>query len=337
MTSNSSKQFKSITEQMVYFRNRLESLQESAIIIEQNDLLLEALLAESSLSKLIGSAPGGQSLVRFLHKKYRLANDAEYEEIPARLHAEGIKANKDNFAIIVGTNGVAGIKPVDADWDRAVADVRNPSKDRTMRYIVVWSANNEPIETEVHKYRLGRRDASGGTSGMEGGAPNLFQVLKGRIGSTTTIYTAVGAIERGKMQARQVAQSKGPVPTDPEIFSKIQPVMLKLLNQAISNIGPKITQYAQAGNYGAIKSLTDAGEELKKILTILDSSKPNWDDPALRSLRNAVKTAIEEITSDLEGSSKEEILRNIASGQAQELGNLLTNVRSQLMKLKPSA
>lgn len=328
-----SKKFNTITEQIIYFRNRLESLYESATIMEQNDLLLDHLLDESSLSKLIGSTPGGQSLVRFLHMKYKLGNNAAYEEIPDRLYAEGIKANKDNFAIIVGTNGVAGVKPVDADWDKTVGDNRNPSKDRTMRYIVVWSGNNEPIETEVHKYRLGRRDASGGTSGMEGGAPNLFQVLKGRIGSTVSIYTAVGAIERGKMQARQVAQSPAPVPNDDQVFAKIQPVMLKLLNQAIANIGPKITQYAQAGNYAAINGLTNAGEELKKILSILDSNKANWNDPALRSVRNAVRSAVAEITSELDGASRDEVLRNIAAGQSEDLGKLLTSIRSQLMKL----
>ena len=328
-----SKQFSSITEQIAYFRNKLGSLQESVTIVEQTTQLLEALLDESSLSKLIGSAPGGQSLVRFLHMKYRLSNDAAYEEIPARLYAEGIKANKDNFAIIVGTNGVAGIKPVDADWEKAVADARNPSKDRTMRYIVVWSANNEPIETEVHKYRLGRRDASGGTSGMEGGAPNLFQVLKGRIGSTVSIYTAVGAIERGKMQARQIAQAPSAAPTQSQIFAKIQPVMLKLLNQAISNIGPKITQYAQAGDYSAIKGLTDAGEELKKILSILEKNQ-DWNDPALRKVHDAIRSAVDEITSDLDSASRDEVLRNISSGQSRELGKLLTSVRSQLMSLK---
>ena len=50
--------------------------------IRWDEELEEAFIEESSLSKLLGKMKGGQNLVRWLHRRHRLSNDADFEPAP---------------------------------------------------------------------------------------------------------------------------------------------------------------------------------------------------------------------------------------------------------------
>ncbi len=89
---------------------------ERVSILEQikwDEDILEAFIEESSLSKLIGRQQGGQNLVRWLHKKHKLGNEAELVPAPfnERIFWKQFKSNPDDFIIVTAQNGVAGIKP----------------------------------------------------------------------------------------------------------------------------------------------------------------------------------------------------------------------------------
>ena len=272
--------FSSISEQIRYLTTKLDNLEETALVDDLfKEQLAEAMLDESTLAKLLGQSPGARELVHALHSRHKLASgglknrpgsqnvEPNYELVPERLHAQSIKASKDNFAIIVGTSGVAGIKPLEKDWDQS----RSKERDNTMRYVVVWSSG-EGAEQEIAKYRLGRRDATGGASSMEGGAPNLFQVLRDRIGPTQAVYRAVGAVERNKMAGREKLKQQA-VPSIEQIGDKIKPVLIKLLQQTIGQLGPRIQRLAQGGNYDAVEKLTRAGKKLQAMATAMDTPK----------------------------------------------------------------
>lgn len=345
--------FNSISQQIKHYTTLLESLQEEQGLEEsQTWELLEALLDESTLSRMIGQVPGGQSLVRYLHRTHRLGNDADYMEIPERVHASLIKASKDNFAIVIGTTGAAGIKPVEQDWDKS----NNPERDNTMRYVLVWASENQGAESEIQKFRLGRRDATGGASGMEAGAPNLFQVLRDRIGPTQQVFVTRDAVERAKVAVRQKQKSatdpwekpplpgsdREPVPAkqgggDPmkKIADKLKPILGRLLNQAVGNIGQRVQRLSQAGNFAQAQELTRAGAKIQDMLTALDTDNPDYDSwrSPLRSYFELINSSVRKLAAEKPAEEKEEFIASLAQGQAKELGDLLNVVRQGLMKI----
>lgn len=345
LTQKESKmKFNSVSEQIRHIANRLDNLAEQATLDEVSLELLESvMLDESTLAKLLGKTPGARELVHALHSRHKLASgglknrpgwsknvEPNYELVPDRLHAQSIKASKDNFAIIVGAKGVAGVKPLESDWDAS----KSKERDNTMRYTVVWSTGNGDVDHEVHKYRLGRRDATGGYSGLEGGAPNLFQVLQDRIGPTVDVYRAVGAVERGKMQQRKdiAATSK---PNIEQIGNKIKPVLMKLLQGTVGQLGPRIQKLANAGNYTAVEKLTRAGKKLQDMLAALDTPNPEWTGwrSPLSAYGDIIRQGVDELTQGMDAAGKEQFMSNIAQGQARELGQLLDYIRSKLFTI----
>lgn len=337
--------FNSVSEQIRYLTDRLTNLAEQSELDSVSQAVFEeTMLAESTLAKLLGNHPGARQLVHTLHSRFKLASgglksrggnwaqnvEPNYEVVPERLHAQSIKASKDNFAIIVGTQGVAGIKPLDTDWDAS----KSKERDNTMRYVVVWATGDGAADHEIHKYRLGRRDATGGSSGMEGGAPNLFQVLQTRIGPTVDVYRAVGAVERGKMQQRADI-AKSAAPNINQIGDKVKPVLMKLLQGTVGQLGPRIQKLAQAGNYEAVEKLTRAGKKLQGMVAALDTPTPNWTDwsSPLRAYGDIIRGGIDELTQGMDAAGKQQFMVALSQGQAQPLGQLLDYIRARLFTI----
>lgn len=344
--------FNSISEEIRYFTENLERVQRSALLESWNNEILEALLDESTLSKMIGNTPGGQSLVRYLHRQHKLGNMAEYETVPLSVKnvAVSIKRNRDNFAICVGTHGVAGVKPLEADWNNS----NNPERDGTMRYVLVWATADAPAEQEIRKFRFGRTDATGGTSGMEGGAPNIFQVIRDRIGPLQAFYRAPEALERGKMSTR--ADLKKPdygVDTtgrkrgEQDVVGKISSrfgqtykdkasgkdttIYTNMLNQTMGDVTDQIVRLTKGGNMAQAQKLIAAAAELQQISTALDSSEPRWDASPLRKLPRVIKAGIDKMT---QGGDRTGVLQALDKGDAQHMLTLLNNVREQLYTIQ---
>jgi hypothetical protein len=336
--------FSSISEQIRYLTNKLDNLEETALVDDIfKEQLAEAMLDESTLAKLLGQTPGARQVVHALHSRHKLASgglrnrpghaniDPDYEEIPADTKniAVTIKSNKDNFCIIVGTHGVAGVKPEEKRWDQS----RSKERDTTLPYVVVWSTG-DGAESEIAKYRMGRMDATGGSSAMEGGAPNLFNVLRDRIGPVVRAYRATGAVERTKMKGRDELKKQS-VPDVEQIGDKIKPVLQKLLQQTVGQLGPRIQRLAQGGNYDAVEKLTRAGKKLQAMITAMDSPNPQWTgwNTPLATYGRVIGDGIQELTQGMDAEGKAQFMRNAAAGQAQELGQLLNYIRSKLFTI----
>lgn len=192
--------------------------------------LIESLLAESTLSRLIGGTPGGQALVAYLHKKHRLSNTADYTEHPLytldrkgqqkpsgeRVQWRDFKWNPDYFMIIQGTQGVAGIKPFEEDIKRGQERAAkrgvdyDPAFDNTLRYQIVAFEKDRQIDPALLKslgQQPGSEDDDAGDEPVSdptvmrarGGLPsgkdtrnlnNIFDKLSTFIGRINAIYYA---------------------------------------------------------------------------------------------------------------------------------------------------
>jgi hypothetical protein len=372
--SKDMKQFSTISEQIRHLTNKLDLLQEAAllddIMSEEMDVMM---LEASSLMDLLGKqTPGAHALMKAVHSRHKLGAgkrggqgglkpgwdvDPQYEEIDAKNIARAIKASRDNFAIIAGTDGVAAVKPFEEDWLRA----RNPTHDNTMRYTVIW-ATGDVADQEVHKYRMGRTDATGGSEGTTG-TPNLLQVLQDRIGRTTRLFIAKDAVGRQKQDFRNkdkmpskpmVGGKIGMPQQDPEgnwsmqgtpgtpapdvatvAAKKMRPLAARLFQGTLGQLGPRIQRLAQGGNYDAVQKLTQAGKRLQAMATALDAPNADWDswNSPLKTFVQATKSSIDEITNGMDSDAKSQYTQSLVNGETAALSQLLNTVKSKLFSI----
>ena len=343
-------QYTSGSEQIRSISNRLQELEEQAIRAQQLQELIESLLDESSLSRMIGDTPGGQSLVKYLHRINKLGNEAAWSQHPfsERVMWTEFKNAPDNFIILTGTQGVAGIKPNEDDikrgYDRKGSSY-NPARDNTLRYQVVAFLKDQQVDPALLRSPTAapdERDADPSVMRARGGVPsradarnpeNIFDRIAEQIGTIQGIYISKGAVERGKMATRAGYKQEATVNID-QVAEKIKPVFQKLLNQTIGNIGPRIQKYATAGNYDSVEKLTKAGKELQKLLTALDTSTPDWESwsSPLRMFKKLVQRGITEIAPG-DPAGQQEAMKNIAMGRAKEMGDVLNSIRANLYKI----
>lgn len=219
-------------------------------------------LTESTLSKLIGTSAGGQGLVNALHKTYKLSNDAKFDPID-KISWSWFKANRDNFAILVGATGSAGIKT-----------------DRNDMYIVVAVGE----DGQVHE----TRDSRGG---------NVLDFIKSVIGKTRKIYAARRAVEQEKIQKRQ---QQTPAPENatynPDILlKKLRPMIAAYTEKAMASVEGVAIQMIKSGNYTGASKRLDRLQRLSSIVTSLDvedRSKIKWDTREIRSLSDVLDKAV---------------------------------------------
>lgn len=298
----------------------------------------EAFIAESSLSKLIGKQKGGQNLVKWLHKKHRLSNDADLQPAPfsERLLWKEFKANPDNFVIVNATDGVAGIKP-----DKKFIDARtkefarkgkqyNPGGDSTLPYqVIAFTDDGQQIDPELLRappedgedYRDPRdptvmRARMGKHSGRDMQNPyNVFNLLAEQIGALRTVYISgfenekggmqKGSVERDKMNKRADMKKSDIIPPDQavqKIFMRIKPVLKTLANQAILQINKRAQRYLEGGNFEAGQKVMATGQKLKQLLVSMDTNNAVNIDTTYVSKTKELSSAITKAIAQASGS-----------------------------------
>jgi len=124
-------------------------------ILKENEID-EDEIEESTLSKKIGKLPdgkrnqGGQNLVKLLHANHKLGNESDLQQIPFNKNVlwTEFKTNPDNFVIVQGSDGVAGIKPsqeyinfMKEKYTKA-NKTYNPAGDSNLKYQVIAFRND---------------------------------------------------------------------------------------------------------------------------------------------------------------------------------------------------
>lgn len=218
-------------------------------------------LSESTLSKLIGTATGGQSLVSALHKEHGLGNDAEFDPID-KISWSWFKANRNNFAVLTGPSGSAAIKSVMGD-----------------NYEVV-TANSAG---EISK-----------TTQSRGG--NALEFIKDKIGKTRKIYVAKQAVELDKIQQRNRQRQGTETGYSPEaLLKKLRPMISRYTERAAADVQGMAIQMIKAGNYGGAGKKLDRLQRLESIKTLLDvsdKSKINWGGREIANLSGVLDRAV---------------------------------------------
>lgn len=219
-------------------------------------------LFESTLSKLIGTEKGGQDLVSALHRTHKLSNDAKFDPID-KISWSWFKANRDNFAILVGTTGSAGIKT-----------------DRNDNYIVVAVGEDGQVHTA--------QESRGGTA---------LDFIKSVIGKTRKIYTTRRGVEQEKINKRASLNKQADVSTyNPELLlKKLRPMIARYTEKAAASVQGMAIQMIKSGNYSGASKKLDRLQRLASItasLDVEDRSKIKWDTREIRSLADVLDKAV---------------------------------------------
>lgn len=279
--------------------------------MQWDEELEEAFIEESSLSKLLGKQPGGQNLVRWLHRRHKLSNDADFEPAPFNKEIlwKQFKSNPDDFVIVSAENGVAGIKPSEKFIKDRTAEFAkkgkqyNPANDATVPYqVIAFTDDGQQVDPEllrpqgdgddyrdagdptVSKARMGKH------TGREMQNPdNVFNLLSDQIGRLKTVWKsgfsgyrgdpdsvrpATGSIERDKMAKRTAAKAPNELPPNEamsKILQRVRPVLKKLGDQAYSQIMRSAKRYIDGGNFDAGQKIMASGKNLKQFLVSLDT------------------------------------------------------------------
>lgn len=328
--------------------------------IQWDEELEEAFIEESSLSRLIGKQKGGQRLVQWLHRKHKLSNDADLQPAPfsERVLWKEYKRNPDNFIIVSGSNGVAGIKPSEKDIKakQEIARKKNkpydPGGDSTLKYqIIAFTDDGAQVDPELLRAPVDPnaepevRDVDptiinarmGKIHGKDMQNPNnVFNLLADQIGTLRNVYIANdlhGAVEREKINKRAdmkkppVASSEAALGT---IFNRVKPVLKTLANQAHGNLLRSAKRAIEGGNFEAAQKASAAGAKLKQVLIALDTSA---DVRMQASIRQALTQALQDGARQ-SGEEYGDFVQRMASGNSAQMKPVLDSLRDRLVGIQ---
>jgi hypothetical protein len=330
----------------------------NAILAET--IVEEELLDESSLSKMLGKQKGGQNLVRWMHNKHKLSNEANLVPAPfsERLLWKEFKANPDNFVIVSATDGVAGVKPYEKFIKDRTEEFRkkgkeyNPAGDSTLPYqIIAFTDDGQQVDPSLlrqptvpgeepeqrHPDPTVMKARMGKISGKDMQNPNnTFNLLADQIGPLKTVWVASGGVERDKIQKRadmKVEPNVDEMTAITKIFKRVRPVLKTLGAQAISQINNRAKRYIDGGNFEGAQKIAASGNKLKQFLATIDTSGDVPLTPG-STFTTQIKNAVAKASGSYAGSDEyKDYLKRAASGSAMELKPLLDVLRDNLVSL----
>lgn len=330
----------------------------------QWDSQIKEILDESSLSRLIGKQKGGQNLVKWLHRRHKLSNEAELTPAPfsQRLLWKEFKKNPDNFIIISAENGVAGVKPYKKFIDDRTAEFAkrgrtyNPGGDNTLPYQVIAFTDDgaqidpdllrapaedgeqirDPRDPTVMNARMGKH------SGKDNLNPyNVFNLLADQIGALRTVYISgfenekegqsKGSVERDKLQKRiEYKTDKTFSNEDAEsiIIKKLEPILNTIVSQSLSYINKKAKEYIDNNDFDNAQKMSLKGQKIKSLLSI---SGINAVPAELKSIIKSVISSVSGINTM--SPEYNDYLNSIIKGGIPALKPIVDALRKEFIKI----
>lgn len=286
---------------------------------EFNEPAPKAPVEKSMLSKIVGRKLGGKNLIDKLHKSHRLSNEAQLEPVSVSSGKAAVQLawgqfnrNPDDFVVVSGAKGVAGIKPeADSVADfraRAEKEGKTPQFSKhggSIKYqVVAYTDDGNRVPPELlrqKKYKDDRypdptvvKARMGLVHGRDNQNPdNIFNLLDAQIGPIQAVWLAgwqgnrgkgeegsdefsPGAVERDKMATR-AEYKKGTTYTQQEaeniIFNKIKPILKNMLVNLKSLALRRKERFNRGEDFAGERKMVAALERFKEINIALDTGK----------------------------------------------------------------
>ena len=270
------------------------------------------------LSRRLANMPGAKNLIDKLHKTHKLSNEAELEPVSVTTGKDAVELawgqfnrNPDDFVIVSGRGGVAGIKPEPSSVQAYIANAAKKGKEPNfskhagaIQYqVIAYTDDGQRVPQELlrqPKYSDDRypdptqvKARMGLVHGRDTQNPdNIFNLLDRQIGPITTVWIAGwagnrggkdeiephsrGAVERDKINKRAELK-KGPADLDQNtalktVFKRVRPVMKKLAAEAMSMLTRSAQRSMNGGDMETAEKLMTRAKRLKQFSAILDTS-----------------------------------------------------------------
>ena len=325
----------------------------------------KAPVEKSALARRIGKMKGGQLLIRHLHKIHKLDNEAALEPVKFKesLLWGQFKSNPDDFIIVSGQNGVAGIKPSKASIDAYIA--KKTAKGETpnlagaggaIKYqIIAFTSDGEQVNPSLLKPVPGADDKEkeqdpdptvigsrmGKTIGQDlQNSNNTFSLLNDQIGPITTMWLAgwsgyrgaddgtahsTGAVDRAKIKGRADLKDPGTM-SDDDALSRISKRVNPVMTTLVTQAKSKLSKQAtQLANNGDTKGAEEMFAAAKAADSTLSSNS---------SVNELIRKAVVSASGSQAGTPEyNEYVNSIASGNSTALSPILDALRSYIANL----
>jgi len=268
--------------------------------------LLEGFVNEASTSMaLISNNPGGQEVVKKLHKDMRLAHDQGYKQIDKISWSDLKGSYSGAWVIIIGSKGTGAIKATTSDYE------------------AVASSGGETRSV---------RDGRGG---------NILDFLKGEIGKLQKFYVGKGSSGVAQKQTKRADAKKGvgaQEVTQDTLMRKFKPLWARAVTAAVADIKGHIANQIKNDAFSKAEKKLSQVKSLQNALEALEAGIE--DVPG--SIKSAINIAVlmaashhyPEQTGAISrgyGSSynatqsegPRQLLKDIANGDQKKLGTVL--------------
>jgi hypothetical protein len=246
--------------------------------------LCEAIVEDSTAMNLITGHPGGEQVVRKLHKDLALAHNLEYREIPKISWSDLKESYKGAWVIMRCSNGTAAIKA---------------SGGTTGSYEAVVSDGGE-VKT--------LSDSRGG---------NILDFIKSEVGKPTKFFTSrnTSAVSDKKRSRKDRQQAAGPQQMDVgALVKKFKPLWGRAISAAIADIKGHVANMIKNDAFDKARRKLDKVEKMQSTLEALEMGSGEASD----AIRNAVNAAVIMTASYYYPEDTGEIRRGYSSGYAPE-------------------
>jgi len=267
--------------------------------------LLEGYVNEASTSlSLITGTPGGEEVIKKLHKDMQLAHDQDYRSVEKISWSDLKGSYQGAWVIIVGTKGTGAIKSLN-DTYNALA-----------------SAGGEVQQTT---------DSRGG---------NILDFLKTNIGKLQKFYvgkntTSVRDNQRKRADAKAGAEGEVSVDT---LTKKFKPLWQRAITAAIADIKGHVANQIKNDAFEKAQRKLDQVKRLQDIMDQMDAGSDETPGTVKSAINSAVLMAASNHYPDQTGSitrgysggynaqhseGPNQLLKDIASGDQKKLGTVL--------------
>ncbi len=281
--------------------------------------LLEGHVNEASTSmNLITGKPGGEAVVKHLHKDLQLAHDLNYRQIEKISWSDLKESYRGAWVIIIGATGVGAIRARGGN---------------TGSYDAVASAGGE-VRTSS--------DSRGG---------NIIDFLKGEIGKLQKFYVAKNTTAVSDKQRKRADQQKGAdgaTVTQETLMKKFRPLWIKAITAAIADIKGHVANQIKNDAFEKARRKLNQIESLQNGLESLEAGSKETPEFINSAVNSAVLMAASyhypEQTGNIERSryggrglnaerseGPQQLLKDISQGDTQKLGTVLTFFKRSLI------
>lgn len=269
--------------------------------------LLESYVDEASTSmSLITNHPGGQDVVKKLHKDLKLAHDQGYKQVEKISWSDLKGSYQGAWVIIVGAKGTGAIKATGDSYEALASDSGE-----------IKSA----------------KDSRGG---------NILDFLKANIGKLQKFYVGKGSrvvSDKQKKRADVKAGTSTEVTQD-TLIKKFKPLWVRAINAAIADIKGHVANMIKNDAFEKAKKKLNYIESLQNGLESLEAGGTDTPDFISRAVNAAVLMAAShhypEQTGNIDRSrwggggysaqfseGPAQLLKDISAGDTKKLGTVL--------------